>query len=327
MLSLTCAIGEYDHVRDLASGRVRAEGIELSILNMPVEEVFFRALRFREFDICEMSMGRYASLLSRDDCPFVAIPVFPSRMFRHSSLYVRSNGTVREPADLKGKRIGIPEWAQTAGIYTRGMLADQFGVALAEVEWVQAGIHEAGREEEVVVHPPADVTLTRVADRTLNDMLLSGEIDAMMSAHPPRCFESGDPRVRRLFEDFMAVEYRYWQDTGVFPIMHTILLGREVYEKHRWIAMNLFEAFTAAKERSMARLRDATAARCAVPWLFEHIRRIEETFGEDYWPYGIAANRTTLLTFLKYAYQQGVTKDQLAPDDLFAPEVRARYKV
>ena len=160
-------------------------------------------------------------------------------MFRHSSLYVRRNGTVREAADLKGKRIGIPEWAQTAGIYTRGMLADQFGVALADVEWVQAGIHEAGREEEVVVNPPAGVTLARVADRTLNDMLLSGEIDAMMSAHPPRCFESGDPRVRRLFEDFMSVEHRYWQDTGVFPIMHTILLGREVYEKYRWIAMNL----------------------------------------------------------------------------------------
>mgnify|MGYP001201349490 CR=1 FL=1 len=327
MLSLTCAISEYDHVRDLASGRVRAEGIELSILNMPVEEVFFRALRFREFDVCEMSMGRYVSLLSQGDCPFVAIPVFPSRMFRHSSLYVRRNGTVREAGDLKGKRIGVPEWAQTAGIYTRGMLADHFGVALAEVEWVQAGIHEAGREEEVEVRPPAGVTLTRVADRTLNDMLLSGEIDAVMSAHPPHCFESGDRLVQRLSEDFITVEHRYWQDTGVFPIMHTILLSREVYEKYRWIAMNLLAAFTTAKERSMARLRDATAARCPVPWLFEYVRRTEEIFGEDYWPYGIEANRTTLLTFLKYAHQQGITNEQLAPDDLFAPEVRARYKV
>jgi 4,5-dihydroxyphthalate decarboxylase len=327
MLSLTCAISEYDHVRDLASGRVRAEGIELSILIMPVEEVFFRALRFREFDICEMSMGRYVSLVSRGDCPFVAIPVFPSRMFGHSSLYVRRNGAVREPGDLRGKRIGIPEWAQTAGIYTRGMLADHFGVALAEVEWVQAGIHEIGREEEVVVHPPAGVTLTRVVDRTLNDMLLSGEIDAMLSAHPPHCFESGDQRVQRLFEDFMSVEHRYWQDTGVFPIMHTILLSRELYEKYRWIAMNLLEAFTAAKERTIARARDVTAARFPVPWLFEYVRRTVETFGEDYWPYGIEANRTTLLTFLKYAYQQGITKDQLAPDDLFAPEVRSRFKV
>lgn len=327
MLSLTCGISEYDHVRDLASGRVRAEGIELSILNMPVEEVFFRALRFREFDVCEMSMGRYVALVSQGDCPFVAIPVFPSRMFRHSSLYVRRNGAVREPGDLKGKRIGIPEWAQTAGIYTRGMLADQFGVALVDVEWVQAGIYDTGREEEVVVRPPADVSLTRVADRTLDDMLLSGEIDAVLSAHPPRCAERSDPRVQRLFEDFMSVEQRYWRDTGVFPIMHTILLSREVYEKDRWIAMNLLEAFTTAKERSMARARDVTAARFPVPWLFEYVRRTAETFGEDYWPYGIDPNRTTLSTFLQYAYQQGITKDQLAPDDLFAPEVRARYKV
>jgi 4,5-dihydroxyphthalate decarboxylase len=164
-------------------------------------------------------------------------------------------------------------------------------------------------------------------DRTLNDMLLSGEIDAMLSAHPPHCFESGDQRVQRLFEDFMSVEHRYWQDTGVFPIMHTILLSRELYEKYRWIAMNLLEAFTAAKERTIARARDVTAARFPVPWLFEYVRRTVETFGEDYWPYGIEANRTTLLTFLKYAYQQGVTKDQLAPDDLFAPEVRSRFKV
>lgn len=327
MLSLTCAISEYDHVRDLAAGRVRAEGIELSILNMPVEEVFFRALRFREFDVCEMSMGRYVALLSQGDCPFVAIPVFPSRMFRHSSLYVQHDGAVREPGDLKGRRIGIPEWAQTAGIYTRGMLTDQFGVALADVEWVQAGIHETGREEEVVVCPPAGVSLTRVADRTLDDMLLSGEIDAVLSAHPPHCFESGDARVRRLFEDFMSVEQRYWQDTGVFPIMHTILLDRRLYEKYRWIAMNLLEAFTTAKERSIARLREVTAARYPVPWLFEYVRRTAEIFGEDYWPYGIEANRNTLLIFLKYAYQQGITKDQLAPDDLFAPEVRARYKV
>jgi 4,5-dihydroxyphthalate decarboxylase len=177
------------------------------------------------------------------------------------------------------------------------------------------------------VHPPAGVTLTRVADRTLNDMLLSGEIDAVMSARPPHCFASGDSRVRRLFEDFMPVEQRYWQDTGVFPIMHTILLSREVYEKDRWIAMNLLEAFTAAKERSMARLRDVTAARCPVPWLFEYVRRTEEIFGEDYWSYGIEGNRTTLLTFLKYAYQQGIAKNQLALDDLFAPEVRARFKV
>jgi len=166
MLPLTCAISEYDHARDLVSGRVAADGISLTCLSMPVEEIFFRMLRHREFDIAEMSMGRYASIVSRDDCPFVAIPVFPSRMFRHSSIYVRTAGPVHEAGDLKGKRIGVPEWAQTAGIYTRGILGQQFGIRLGDVEWVQAGIHEQGREEEVTVDPPSGVTIVRCPTST-----------------------------------------------------------------------------------------------------------------------------------------------------------------
>jgi 4,5-dihydroxyphthalate decarboxylase len=327
MLSLTCAISEYDHVRDLASGRVRAEGINLSCLIMPVEEIFFRTLRFREFDVSEMSMGRYVSLLSRGACPFVAIPVFPSRMFRHSSIYIRTNGRVKEPADLKGKRIGIPEWAQTAGIYTRGLLAHHFGVHARDVEWVQAGIHEAGREEEVAITPPAGVTLTNVTDRTLNDMLLSGEIDALMSAHPPDCFQLGNPTIGRLFEDFMEAEHQYWCETGIFPIMHTMLLRRDVFEGNRWVAMNLLKAFTEAKDRSMARLSEVTAARIPLPWAFEYVRRTKEQFGDDYWPYGIEGNRTTLAAFLKFSFEQGVTARELTLEELFPDEVQFRFKI
>ncbi len=327
MLPLTCAISEYDHVRDLASGRVRPEGIALSCLVMPVEEIFFRMLRFREFDLSESSMGRYVSILSRGECPFVAIPVFPSRMFRHSSIYVRAAGGVKQPSDLRGRRIGIPEWAQTAGIYTRGMLGAQFGVGLADVEWVQAGIHEPGREEEVEIRPPAGVSLVRVTDRTLNDMLLSGEIDALMSAHPPECFEKGDARVRRLFSDFESWERRSWQETGVFPIMHTILLRKDVFERNRWIAMNLLKAFEEAKRRSVERLAEVTASRVALPWMFERMREVREQFGDDPWPYGVEANRTTLDAFLRFAFEQGVATRLMTPEELFPPEVRFQFKI
>ena len=327
MLSLTCAISEYDHVRDVASGRVQAEGIALSCFSMPVEEIFFRMLRHREFDIAEMSMGRYASIVSRDDCPFVAIPVFPSRMFRHSSIYVKSDGRICEPRDLKGKRIGVPEWAQTAGIYTRGILGQQFGIGLGDVEWVQAGIHETGREEEVTVSPPAGVTIVRYLDRTLNDMLLNGEIDAMMSAHPPPSFERGDPNVCRLFVNFMDVERSYWRDTRIFPIMHTVVLKRDIFERNRWIAMNLLKAFEEAKDRSMERLSEATAARVPLPWAFEHVRRVKEEFGDDFWSYGIEPNRTTLSAFLGFAFEQGVTQRLVSPEELFPPEVQTRFRI
>lgn len=326
-VELTCAISEYDHVRDLESGRVRPEGITLSLLVMPVEEVFFRQIRFEEFDLAEMSMGRYVSMISRGDDRFVAIPVFPSRMFRHSSIYVRSDAGIRTPEDLRGKTAGVPEWAQTAGIYTRGLLHHYYGVAIQDVRWVQAGIHQSGREEEVPVAVPPGVRLDRVTDRTLDGMLSAGEIDAVLSAHPPKSAEPRDGRIGRLFEDFVLVERQFWQDTGIFPIMHTIVLRRAVFERHRWIPRSLLDAFEEAKRRSMARLREVTAARFALPWSFEYVRQTMAEFGEDYWPYGIEANRATLNAFLQYALEQGVANRPLTTDDLFPPEVRVAFKI
>jgi len=327
MLSLTCAISDYDHVRDLASGRVRAEGIDLQILDMPVEEAFFRMIRFEEFDISEMSMGRYVSMMSQGDDRFVAIPVFPSRMFRHSSVYVRKDRGIGSAADLAGRTVGVPEWAQTAGIYIRGILAHHHGLRLQDVHWVQAGIHQPGREEEVKIGLPDGYRLTRMADRTLNDMLMSGELDAVISAHPPRCAETENASIGRLFEDFTAVERAFWQTTGIFPIMHAIVLRRGVFERHRWIASNLLAAFSQAKARSMARLREVTAARVPLPWSFDYARQTAAAFGDDYWPYGVDANRTTLTAFLRYAREQGVISRPLTPEDLFPAEVRARFKI
>jgi 4,5-dihydroxyphthalate decarboxylase len=326
-LPLTLAISEYDHMRDLVSGRVKPEGIDLTALVLPIEEIFYRFTVYREWDVSEMAMGKYVSLRSQGDTSLTAIPVFPSRMFRHSSIYVRSDGPVKTPADLKGRRVGVPEWAQTAAIYTRGLLVHQYGLALADIDWVQAGVNEPGRTEKVALKLPAGVRVERPPEKSLNGMLLAGELDAVMTAHAPAAFEAGDPRVKRLFADFMPVELAYWRETGIFPIMHCIAIQTRVLEAHPWIAMNLLTAFEAAKRRSVARAFEATASRFPIPWSHERASLAAPLFGGDYWPYGIESNRVTLTAFLAYAHEQGVCHRLLAPEELFPPAVASSFKV
>jgi len=327
-LPLTLAISDYDHVRDLVSGRVKPEGIALTALTLSIEEIFYRFTLYREWDVSEMAMGKYVSLRSQGDTSLSALPVFPSRVFRQSSIFVGSDGPVRRLEDLRGKRVGLPEWAQTAAIYTRGFLQHQLGIPLAEIRWVQAGVNQPGRTEKVALKLPPGVEIERPADKTLNDMLLGGEVDAVMSAHPPQAFEAGDPRIRRLVEDFVPMEEAYWRETRIFPIMHCVAVKSSVLEAHPWVAMNLFTAFEQAKERSVARAFEATASRFPIPWTFEHARRAQSLFGaSEYWPYGIAANRPTLEAFLRYAHEQGVCHRLLQPVELFPKEVAASFKV
>jgi 4,5-dihydroxyphthalate decarboxylase len=326
-LPLTLAISEYDHVRDLVSGRVKPEGIDLTALVLSIEEIFYRFTVYREWDVSEMAMGKYVSLRSQGDKSLTAIPVFPSRMFRHSSIYVRSDGPVKTPADLKGRRVGVPEWAQTAAIYSRGLLVHQYGLALADVAWVQAGVNEPGRTEKVALKLPAGVAVERPAEKSLNGMLLAGELDAVMTAHAPAAFEAGDPRIKRLFAEFMPVELAYWRETGIFPIMHCIAIQTRVLEAHPWVAMNLLTAFETAKRRSVARAFEATASRFPIPWSHERANMAAPLFGNDYWPYGIEPNRVTLEAFLTYAHEQGVCHRLLTPEELFPPEVASGFKV
>ena len=326
-LPLTIGINDYDHVRDLLTGRVEAEGISLTALNFEVEEIFFRFVRFREWDISEMSMGKYVSLRAGGDDTLTAIPVFPSRLFRHSGIYVRSDGPVRAPGDLKGKRIGVPEWSQTAVVYMVGLLRREYGVELEDIDWVQAGVNEPGRPEKAALKLPESVRLIRVTDKTLTRMLRAGELDAVMSAHPPESYEKGEPWIRRLFEDHAPVELEYYRKTGIFPIMHTVAIRREVYDRHRWIAMNLLEAFEAAKRRSLARLREYNTARIPLPWLPTRAKEIAAIFGDDFWPYGVEPNRRTLEAFLAFAHEQGVCQRLLKIEELFAPETATRFRV
>jgi len=325
-LELTIAISDYDHVRDFATGVVRAEGIDARFLTLTIEEIFFRFTKFREWDVSEMSMGKYVALRSHGEASLAAIPVFPSRVFRHSSIYVRRDGPVRAPADLKGRRVGLPEWAQTAAVYSRGALMHQFGLSLQDIDWYQAGVNEPGRAEKVKLNLPAGTRLTARPDTTLDAMLLAGELDAVLTAHPPASFERGDRRIARLFEDYRSVEQAYWRATGIFPIMHVVALKSELAARHPWVAMNLFKAFEEAKRRSVARALEVTATRFPVPWIYDVATKAEAEFGELF-PYGVEPNRKTLDAFLGYAFEQGVCHCRLAVEDLFPEALASRFKV
>jgi 4,5-dihydroxyphthalate decarboxylase len=324
---LTLAISHYDHVSDLVAGRINIEGIDLTPLVLQTEEIFFRTFTYRDFDISEVSLAKYASLISQGDQSLIAIPVFPSRVPRHSSIYVRRNGEVREPSDLAGRRVGIPEWAQTASVYSRGLLVHQYGVDLASIDWVQAGVDQPGRNEKVRLNLPSGVRLTPAPDKSLSEMLVAGEIDAALTAHPPACFEHRHPNITRLFEDFLDVEMRYVRETGIFPIMHTVAIRRELVERQPWIAMNMFKAFEEAKKRSVERMLFIGIAGVPIPWCYAHAQRAQELFGDDIWPYGIEANRRTLDAFLQYAHEQGVCHRRLRPEELFAPQVQRSVRV
>ena len=324
---LTLAVHDYDHVRDLASGAVAVEGVTLRCLHFPVEEIFFRFTRFREWDVSELSLAKYSSLRASGEHSLVAIPVFTSRAFRHSAIFVRGDGPVDDPSALAGARIGVPEWSQTATVYARGVLAHEFGVALTDVNWVQAGTNEPGRLEGVPVEVPPGVSLTAMPEHTLNDLLLAGEIDALIAAHPPTEFKRGSGRIVRLFSDYRSVEERSYRETGVFPIMHVVTLRAELHARHRWIAMNLFTAFEAAKQRSLARALDPNAPRFPVPWGPANTERARELMGDDFWPYGVERNRQTLDTFLQFAYEQGVCARRLTPEELFVPEVQEAFRI
>jgi 4,5-dihydroxyphthalate decarboxylase len=323
-INLTIATDVYDHVRDLTDGTVRAEGIDLTVLKLQLEEIFYRFTKFREWDISELSMGKYIALRSQDDTSITAIPVFISRVFRHSSIYVKAGSALKSPEQLKGKRIGIPEWAQTASIYSRGLLAHEYGVPLASVEWVQAGVNQPGRIEKVELKLPAGVRYRNEPEKSLDAMVQAGELDAMLSARPPQSLGRG---IDRMIPDYRPVEEAYFRKTGVYPIMHVIALRTPVLEQYPWAAMNLLKAFEESKRRSMVRLAEIAATHAPVPWLGDTIAQLRALLGPDIFPYGIEPNRKTLETFVQYGYEQGVCHRKLSVEELFPASVQSSFKV
>ncbi|MFL4999259.1 MAG: 4,5-dihydroxyphthalate decarboxylase, partial [Xanthobacteraceae bacterium] len=273
------------------------------------------------------SFAKYTSLTAQGAAPMVAIPVFPSRVFRHSSIYIRRDRGIAAPKDLENRTIGLPEWAQTAGIYARGMLAEFYGVDLTKIRWVQTGVNQPGRAEKVELKLPPGIRYESRADASLSDLLAKGEIDAVMSARMPDAFAQRPNEIARLFPNYRDEEMRYFRETRVFPIMHAIAIRRTVFERHPWIAMNLFKAFEEAKNRSAERVADITAARIPLPWSAALAGEFAATFGPDLFPYGVEANRPTLEAFCRFAHQQGITERQMSPDELFPREVRVTAKV
>jgi 4,5-dihydroxyphthalate decarboxylase len=327
-LPFTLACWGYDRTRALADGRVLADGLDLNYLSLPVEETFFRMLRHREFDAAEMSLSSYVVSLFTPDRPFVAIPVFPSRFFRHSCIYVHAASGIREPAQLAGRKVGTPEYQMTAAVWIRGILSDEFGVPVNSVAYFTGGEEEPGRPEKIALDLPADIRVTRIGPgQTLSAMIASGEIDALHTARAPSSFSRGDGRVRRLFDDFETVERDYFRRTRIFPIMHTVVIRRDVYERNPWVAQSLTRAFGLAQRQAYSDLSQTAAHMAMLPWLNAHVEATRREMGDDYWPYGVAPNRDTLATFLRYSYEQGLSKQRLEPDALFAAETLEAYRV
>jgi 4,5-dihydroxyphthalate decarboxylase len=295
---------------------------------MAVEETFFRMLRHREFDVAELSFSSYCVSLSRAEQPFIAIPVFPSRFFRHSCIYIHTGSGIKEPKDLIGKRIGTPEYQMTAPVWIRGTLADEYGVPVNSVTYFTGGEEEPGRSEKLALDLPPDIRVERIGpDQTLSSMLARGDIDALYTARTPSSFRSGDGAVTRLFDDFATTERDYFRRTGIFPIMHTVVVRRDVYERDRWVAQSLYKAFCAAQREAYEDLAQTAALKTMLPWLTAHVEETRREMGDDFWPYGIERHRHVLKTFLRYSYEQGLAKQLLQPEQLFAPEALESFKI
>jgi 4,5-dihydroxyphthalate decarboxylase len=327
-LRLTFACWDYDRMRGLADGRVRPDGIDLVYLNQPVEETFFRMLRYREFDACEMSLSSYCASLGADNPPFIAIPAFPSRFFRHSCIFVSAKSGIRKPEDLKGRRIGVPEYQMTAPVWIRGILSDDYGVKVTDVEHLSGGEEEPGRDEKLKLNLPPSIRIKAIgATQTLAQMIAEGEIDALVTARAPSTFHKHPEKVQRLFPNYVEKEKEYYRRTKIFPIMHTVVIRRDVYEKNRWVAQSLYKACAEAKAMALELYNQTAALPAMLPWSVAHVEEARREMGEDWWPYGLAANRAVLDTFLRYHHEQGLSKRRLAPEEIFAPETLESFKV
>jgi 4,5-dihydroxyphthalate decarboxylase len=316
-LKLTIATTDYDHFRDFRLGTVKAEGVDHTWLNLGHHECFARFTANREFDLAELSCAKFAAQVSRPDTDIIGLPVVCSRLFRFSSFYVNRKSGIKTAADLRGKKVGSPEWAHSAAVYMRGWLQAEMGVPLTDVQWYQAGANAPGREEKVELHLPKGVTVTRVADRSLSEMLAFHEIDCAIIARPPTCFLERHPDVVRLFPDYLAMEEEYYARTRVWPIMHVIAMRKSIVDAHPWVARNLYNAFFESKRRSLERILDPAVSRYPVPWLATYARRMQDMFGADLFPYGIEENRPTWEQMALYTFQQGIAHRRLTPEEMF----------
>lgn len=319
-LRLSVAIGDYDRNRPLIDGRARIDGVDPVVMTLSPEEMFFRAMRHEAFDICELSLSSHSLRVSRGDCPYVGVPVFVSRAFRHTSIIVRSDSGIRSPADLRGRRVGLPEWQLSANVWVRAILQDDYGVQASDIHWLRGGLETPGRAEKLKVALPEGVTLEDIGpDQTLRDMLDRGEIDAFIGPRAPLSFHPGNPALRWLFDDPTAEAMAFYRRTRMFPIMHIIGVRKTLAEAQPWLPMAVLKAFQTSKDIALEHLADTSATKVTLPFIEEQLRTAHALMGADFWPYGLAANRHTLDYFLRHHHAQGLSQRRVTPEELFHP--------
>lgn len=321
-IPITLACGDYDRTRAIKDGRVPVEGCAITYLPIEPEEIFHRAFKHREFDVCELSFSSYMRTVDSGNSPYVGIPAFVSRIFRHSGIYIRTDRGIREPSDLKGRLIGLPEYQITAVVWLRGIMQDEYGVRPTDIRWRQGGIEEPGRSERTPLKPIPGLDLEPIRpDKTLSGMLENGELDAMFSARAPSCFMRGAPNVGRLFPNYRDIEKVYYKKTGMFPLMHLVGVRRELAERNPWLPASLYKAFCQAKAFAMRDVREVNALPITLPWLVAEAEDTVKLMGEDFWRYGARENVKEIEALTRYAYEQGLVQRKLSLEDLFPSSV------
>jgi 4,5-dihydroxyphthalate decarboxylase len=326
-LALSIAIGDYDRVRPLVDGAVQIDGVDPVFMLLEPEEIFFRAFRHADFDICELSMSSFTLKTAAGDCPYVGIPVFPSRSFRHNSIYIRTDRGIVRPEDLNGRRVGVPEYQVTANVWTRAVLEDEYGVKPSEIIWVRGGYEQPGRIEKITLDLPQDVRIEDAPEgATISGLLADGAIDAVIGPRAPSCF-GRHPQVGWLFPDHAASAAEWFRKTGIFPIMHILGIRRTLAERHPWLPAALMKAFEQAKSHAVARLGDLAALKVTLPFLDDHLLRTKQLMGDDFWSYGLEANRHVLEVFLRRHHAEGLSSRALMPEELFHPSTHETHRI
>ena len=317
---ITIACGEYDRTRPIKDGRVPVDGCDVTYLALEPEELFFRAFRYHEFDIAELSFNSFLMTASRGLCPYVAIPVFVSRHFRHSSVFIRTDRGIAGPQDLAGKLVGLPEYQQTANVWMRGILQDECNLAPSAIKWRTGGQEEPGRDERSPLTPPPGVEILPIGpEQTLNRMLVDGDLDAVFSARELSCYMQGAPNIGLLWPDYRSVEQDYFRRSGIFPIMHLVGIKRDLVERYPWLPGTVYKAFRAAKEIAIAQLREMAVARTTTPWPEVEVAEAVKLMGADFWRYGVAENAKEISTLARYSFEQGLAARVMTAEEIFHP--------
>jgi 4,5-dihydroxyphthalate decarboxylase len=326
-LNLSVAVGPYDRTRALIDGAVQIDGVDPVFMQLVPEEIFFRAFRAAEFDICELSMSSYTVKTAQGNCPYIAVPAFVSRAFRHTAIYVRTD-RIKKPQDLKGRKVGVPEYQLTANVWARAFLEDDYGVKRSDIHWIRGGIEHAGRPEKISINLPAGVRLDNAPEgKTISALLAEGEIDGFIAPRPPTVVEKGHPNIGWLFPDPVAVAKDYYKRTSFFPIMHVLGIRRELAEKHPWLPSAVYKAFEQAKQVGLEKLSDTSATKATLPFVEERLKEARDLMGQDFWSYGVEPNRKVLDYFLEQHYREGLSSRRVSVDEMFHPATYETFSV